>query len=92
MASAIKGPGEAQHHDGSDLRIGIVHARWNTQIIESLLAGCRKKLLEAGVKEHNIVVQSVPGSWYAPPRSPSSMPRPSPIPRPASPLQPRHHR
>jgi len=29
MAS-LKGPGEAQQHDGSALRIGIVHARWNT--------------------------------------------------------------
>jgi hypothetical protein len=29
MAS-LKGPGEAQMHDGSALRIGIVHARWNS--------------------------------------------------------------
>lgn len=69
MASAIKGPGEAQQHDGADLRIGIVHARWNMQIIGPLLEGARKKLLAAGVKESNIVVQSVPGSWYIPPRS-----------------------
>ena len=27
--TTIKGPGEAQKHDGSGLRIGIVHARWN---------------------------------------------------------------
>jgi 6,7-dimethyl-8-ribityllumazine synthase len=67
MASAIKGPGEAQKHDGSGLRIGIVHARWNMQIIAPLLEGAKNKLREAGVKEENIVVQSVPGSWYAAP-------------------------
>jgi hypothetical protein len=60
-----KGPA-AQHHDGSNLRIGIVHARWNDTIIDPLLAGTRAKLLECGVKESNIVVQSVPGSWELP--------------------------
>lgn len=67
MAHAIKGPGEAPKVDGKDLRIGIVHARWNMQIIGPLLEGTKKKLLEAGVKESNIVVQSVPGSWLASP-------------------------
>jgi len=62
----LKGPGEAQQHDGSGLRIGIVHARWNTTIIEPLLAGTKAKLLASGVKEPNIVVQSVPGSWELP--------------------------
>jgi len=65
MAS-LKGPGAAQKHDGSALRIGIVHARWNTTIIEPLLAGAKSKLVAAGVKESNIVVQSVPGSWELP--------------------------
>lgn len=60
-----KGPAP-QLHDGSNLRIGIVHARWNASIIEPLLAGTKAKLLECGVKEQNIVVQSVPGSWELP--------------------------
>lgn len=60
-----KGPAP-QLHDGSSLRIGIVHARWNDTIIEPLLAGTKSKLLECGVKESNIVVQSVPGSWELP--------------------------
>ncbi|ORY66033.1 6,7-dimethyl-8-ribityllumazine synthase [Pseudomassariella vexata] len=64
MAS-IKGP-TPQEHDGSALRIGIVHARWNTTIIEPLLKGTKDKLLACGVKESNIVVQSVPGSWELP--------------------------
>ncbi|KAH8676705.1 6,7-dimethyl-8-ribityllumazine synthase [Tricladium varicosporioides] len=64
--ATLKGPGEAQQHDGSALRIGIVHARWNTTIIEPLLKGTKAKLLASGVKESNIVVQSVPGSWELP--------------------------
>ncbi|EGO52871.1 6,7-dimethyl-8-ribityllumazine synthase [Neurospora tetrasperma FGSC 2508] len=60
-----KGPAP-QHHDGSGLRIGIIHARWNDTIIEPLLAGTKAKLLDCGVKESNIVVQSVPGSWELP--------------------------
>ncbi|KAL2263843.1 hypothetical protein VTK26DRAFT_4752 [Humicola hyalothermophila] len=60
-----KGPAP-QIHDGSNLRIGIVHARWNDTIIQPLLAGTKAKLLECGVKESNIVVQTVPGSWELP--------------------------
>ncbi|KAK4040510.1 6,7-dimethyl-8-ribityllumazine synthase [Parachaetomium inaequale] len=60
-----KGPAP-QHHDGSNLRVGIVHARWNDTIIDPLLAGAKAKLQECGVKESNIVVQTVPGSWELP--------------------------
>ena len=65
MASSLKGP-TPQQHDGSALRIGIVHARWNSTIIEPLLKGTKDKLLACGVKEANIVVESVPGSWELP--------------------------
>jgi 6,7-dimethyl-8-ribityllumazine synthase len=51
---------------GSGLRIGIVHARWNTKIIDALLSGTRKALKDAGVKDENVVVQSVPGSYELP--------------------------
>merc|ERR1712000_433005 len=62
---SLKGP-NPQHNDGSGLRVAIVHARWNATVIEPLVAGARKKLLEAGVKEENIVTQSCPGSWELP--------------------------
>lgn len=65
MHSATKGPAP-QVHDGSALRIGIVHARWNDTIIQPLLEGTTAKLLACGVKQSNIVVQSVPGSWELP--------------------------
>ncbi|KAF3762309.1 Lumazine synthase [Cryphonectria parasitica EP155] len=61
----MKGPTPEQH-DGTSLRIGIVHARWNAEIIDPLLEGVKAKLLACGVKEGNIVVESVPGSWELP--------------------------
>lgn len=61
----MKGPTPEQH-DGSGLRIGIVHARWNAEIIDPLLDGTKAKLLACGVQESNIVVESVPGSWELP--------------------------
>ncbi|MCJ1311107.1 hypothetical protein MMC25_004777 [Agyrium rufum] len=62
----LKGPGEAQKHDGSSLRIAIIHARWNTTIISALVSGARSALLAASVKEANIIVQDVPGSYELP--------------------------
>ncbi|CAI7615410.1 unnamed protein product [Penicillium glandicola] len=64
--TTIKGPGAAQTHDGSGLRVAIVHARWNTVIIEQLVSGAKKSLLAAGVSEDNITVQTVPGSYELP--------------------------
>jgi 6,7-dimethyl-8-ribityllumazine synthase len=52
--------------DGSSLRIAIVHARWNKPITDALLQGAIFKLKASGVKESNIVVQSVPGSYELP--------------------------
>jgi len=52
--------------DGSSLRIAIVHARWNKPVIDALLQGAIAKLKAVGVKESNIVVQSVPGSYELP--------------------------
>jgi 6,7-dimethyl-8-ribityllumazine synthase len=66
MSPPIKGPGEARTYDGTPLRIGIVHARWNEKIIAALLEGTLSKLRAAGVREENIVIQTVPGSFELP--------------------------
>ncbi|EAS31780.3 6,7-dimethyl-8-ribityllumazine synthase [Coccidioides immitis RS] len=64
--AAFKGPGQTEIYNGANLRIAIVHARWNTPIIEALVGGAKKKMLELGVKERNIVIESVPGSFELP--------------------------
>ena len=63
----IKGlePSQVQY-DGSGLRVAIVHARWNKTVIDALVSGAVTKLKERGVKDSNIVIQSVPGSYELP--------------------------
>lgn len=51
---------------GSNLRIAIVHARWNSSIIDSLVSGAQEAMLASGVKQDNIVVETVPGSYELP--------------------------
>ncbi|KZT69761.1 Lumazine synthase [Daedalea quercina L-15889] len=64
---SIKGPAPASaKFDGSILRIAIVHSRWNKTVIDALVEGTVIKLKEQGVKESNIVLQSVPGSFELP--------------------------
>jgi 6,7-dimethyl-8-ribityllumazine synthase len=62
----IKGVSFSESLDGSSLRIAIVHARWNKPVIDALVQGALSKLKAVGVKESNIVVQSVPGSYELP--------------------------
>jgi 6,7-dimethyl-8-ribityllumazine synthase len=52
--------------DGSSLRIAIVHSRWNKSVIDALIAGAVRKIKEYKVKEENIIIQSVPGSFELP--------------------------
>lgn len=64
--NTVKGPSAAPKYDGSALRIGIIHARWNDTIIKNLVSGAKEALLEAGVKPENIHIESVAGSWELP--------------------------
>ncbi|OJJ96893.1 hypothetical protein ASPACDRAFT_46421 [Aspergillus aculeatus ATCC 16872] len=66
MVSSIKDPDAVKSYNGASLRIAIVHARWNNRLIESLITGAKSQLLEAGVKEEDIVLESVPGSYELP--------------------------
>ncbi|KAG9068467.1 hypothetical protein KI688_010737 [Linnemannia hyalina] len=53
--------------DGSALRILIVHTRWNTPIVQGLVDGARKTMIEQhNVKPENIVIESVPGAYELP--------------------------
>lgn len=49
-----------------DIRIGIVVSEWNEHITDSLLKGAADTLVEQGVKEENIYIQHVPGSFELP--------------------------
>lgn len=65
--ATIKGLGAPpKQYDGSNQRILIVHARWNEAVISSLVDGCVAKLKQQNVKEENIVIRTVPGSYELP--------------------------
>lgn len=49
--------------DASEMSIGIVVAEWNKLITEKLLEGACNTLEKHGVKEENILVERVPGSF-----------------------------
>ncbi len=51
---------------GDGLRIGIVQSRFNPAIGEGLLAGALRALAEAGVRDEDITLASVPGALEAP--------------------------
>lgn len=52
--------------DGSELEIAIIVSEWNEDITSSLLSGAKETLLKHGVKEDNILVRTVPGSFELP--------------------------
>ncbi|EIM24262.1 DMRL synthase family protein [Wallemia mellicola] len=51
---------------GKDLKIGIVHTRWNKEVVNALVEGTNNRLLELGVKKENIIIQQIAGSWELP--------------------------
>ncbi|KAJ2546420.1 lumazine synthase [Coemansia sp. RSA 1933] len=62
-----KGTKDPAHKlDGSSLKILIVRARWNSEIVDELVAGAKASLLGYGVSEANIVVRDVSGAYELP--------------------------
>ena len=52
--------------DGSKLHIGIVQARYNESITNSLAAACKAELAALGVPDDQVVRVSVPGALEVP--------------------------
>ncbi|KAF9581401.1 hypothetical protein BGW38_001600 [Lunasporangiospora selenospora] len=53
--------------DGSNLRILIVHTRWNSAIVQGLVAGAKEAMIQQhNVRPENIVIESVPGAYELP--------------------------
>lgn len=52
--------------DGTGLRVGIVMARFNHEVGDGLLAGCREGLLAHGVRGEDVVMTTVPGALEIP--------------------------
>lgn len=52
--------------DASDMIIGIVVSEWNEQITSNLLKGAKEVLLKYGLKNENLIVKYVAGSFELP--------------------------
>ncbi|TMW62795.1 hypothetical protein Poli38472_005413 [Pythium oligandrum] len=52
--------------DGTGLRVAIVHAKWNAEVVNALVTGCKQELLKSGVKEDDIIVLEVSGAYELP--------------------------
>ena len=51
---------------GNRRRLGIAVARFNAEVTEMLLTGCREALVDHGVADGEITVVRVPGAWELP--------------------------
>ncbi len=49
--------------DAGKMKIGIVVADWNSDITHALLEGALKTLKKSGVKEKNLIISHVPGTF-----------------------------
>lgn len=49
--------------DGSEYRIGVIAAEWNHEVTDAMLSGAVDTLKEHGVKEENLCVRQVPGTF-----------------------------
>ncbi|WP_269533477.1 6,7-dimethyl-8-ribityllumazine synthase [Chitinimonas sp. BJYL2] len=59
-------PEIAPNHDGTGLKVGIVMARFNSDVCEGLLTACRDELKRLGVLEADMLLATVPGALEAP--------------------------
>lgn len=57
---------DASRSSGRGRRIAIAVARFNAEITDQLLEGCRGVLNREGVSDDEILVVSVPGAWELP--------------------------
>ncbi len=57
---------KAMLSDVSDMKIGIVAAEWNSEIVDVLLNGAKNTLASEGVSDANVHVIRVPGTFELP--------------------------
>jgi 6,7-dimethyl-8-ribityllumazine synthase len=66
MATSLKNLSEydpKKMPDADDFRVGIVVAEWNQEVTNSLCEGACQTLVNNGVKEENIAISYVPGTF-----------------------------
>ncbi|KAJ3228488.1 hypothetical protein HK099_000043 [Clydaea vesicula] len=62
----VKGVIPSSDLNGENLKVLIVHTRWNSEIVNELVKGAVETLLSNKVKPDNILLHSVPGAYELP--------------------------
>lgn len=65
-AMSTDAPAAVEIHLDPTARIAVAAARFNASIVDELLAGCRRRLVQIGVLENRIDVVRVPGAFELP--------------------------
>jgi len=52
--------------NSSELRVAIVAAKWHEQVMNGLLAGAKRALIDANVNADNVTIIRVPGTFELP--------------------------
>jgi|SRR5665213_409510 len=63
---SVKVPDPSLARISTGVRVAIIAARFNSSIVDELLAGCRRRLIELGACEDCIEVYRVPGAFELP--------------------------
>lgn len=63
---SIKAPDSPKLNLPDDVRVAIVAARFNAEIVNALLEGCLKRLRAEGIQGNRIDVHRVPGAFELP--------------------------
>lgn len=66
IMSVVKGLPKLDNVDGKGLRIGIVHTRWNSVVVDALVKGVQDEAVRLGVSPSDISVTAVPGAFELP--------------------------
>jgi 6,7-dimethyl-8-ribityllumazine synthase len=66
VTAGDKGAGAPAGLDGKGLRIGVVRARWNAEIVDRLAHGVGRGLAALGVDPADVVDETVAGSFELP--------------------------
>ena len=64
--ASIKGLPALEKCDGAGIRIGIVHTRWNSVVVDALVKGVQVEATRLGVAAADITVTAVPGAFELP--------------------------
>jgi 6,7-dimethyl-8-ribityllumazine synthase len=52
--------------NGSGLKFGVIHTRWNDTVVDALVEGCMTSLKQANVPAENVTTINVPGAFELP--------------------------